>query len=51
MQKQYMVSGVSDLTFTGIRLSWCNELGEEGIKDWSYNSMLYKTVAKLVYKL
>ena len=46
-----MVSGVGDLTFTGIVLSWCNKLGEERIKDWSYNTMLYKSVAKLLYKL
>ena len=46
-----MVSGVGDLTFTGLVLSWFLQLGEERIKDWSYNYMLYKTVAKLLYKL
>ena len=49
-------------TIHGVR-SWCSnfywtsiclvfkQLGEERIKNWSYNHMLYKTVAKLLYKL
>ena len=48
MQLQYMVSGDGDLTSTGTVLSWYQKLGEERIKDWSYNSMLYKTVAKVI---
>ena len=47
-----MVSGVGDLTFTGLVFSWFfKQLGEERIKNWCYNHMLYKTVAKVLYKL
>ena len=48
-----MVSGVGDLTFTGLVFSWfLKQLGtEERIKNWSYTHMLYKTVAKLLYKV
>ena len=51
MQLQFMVSGVGDLTFTGLVFSCFYQLGEERIKDWSYNYKLYKTVARLLYKL
>ena len=51
-QKQYMPSGSGDLTFTGLVFSWFfQQPGEDRIKNWSYNHMLYKTVAKLLYKL
>ena len=45
-----MVSGVGDLTFTAV-VFFFKQLGEERIKNLSYNDILYKTVAKLLYKL
>ena len=48
-----MVSGVGDLTFTGLVFSWfLNNWEKKWIKDWSYNShAVHETVAKLLYKL
>ena len=47
-----MVSGVGDLTFTVLVFSWFfTNWEKKQIKDWSYNSMLYKTLAKLFYEL
>ena len=52
LQKQHMVLGSGDLTFTGLVFSWFfQQPGEDRSKNWSYNHMLYKTVAKLLYKL
>ena len=47
-----MVSGVGHLTFTGLVFSWFFANWEKKwIKDWSNDSMLYKTMARLLYKL
>ena len=43
-----MVSGVGDLTFTGLVFSWFLLTGEEQIKDWSYNYMMHKTFGQVI---
>ena len=51
LKLQFMVSGVGDLIFNGLVFSWFLTTGRRKDQGLELNYMLYKSVAKLLYKL